>query len=159
MEAGRESANRFGETIQPVWYDLAEEEAILLTIHALAYIADKTAMVSQIKTARRNFRRTVGKLSLNDVSEHKQALQNNDILSRGRSEIKLSEPDYNTDDDLVNAPSGKKPIVMRTRPVRGKGVKTKKQERDMQIAQEIYAETLKRVNSEENKNGNNPHRE
>ena len=107
MEAERQAAKRFEEITQPVWYDLAEEEAILLTIHALAYIADKTAMVSQIKTARRNFQLTVSKLSLSDISKQKDALQKNEILSRGRSEIKLSEPDYNTDDDLVNGPQEK----------------------------------------------------
>ena len=125
MEAGGASAKQFEETIQPVWYDLVEEEAILLTIHALAYIADKTSMVSKIKTARRNFRLTVSKLSLIDVSKHKEALQKNNILSRCRSEIRLSEPDYNADEDLANATVGEKRIIMRTRPVRGKGAKTK----------------------------------
>ena len=41
MKEERDAATLYEKQINGIWYDLAEEEAIFLTIHALSHVAEK----------------------------------------------------------------------------------------------------------------------
>ena len=143
MQEERDAASLYEKEINGIWYELADEVAILLTIHALSHIAGKTAMVNQLETCRRrNFRLTSDKLSQEDFAKYETAIKKNMVLSRGRVGIKENTPDYNTDDDFKNVAPDNKRIVMHTKPARGRGAKTKRRETERIMAQKIYMEKI-----------------
>ena len=95
-------------------------------------------MVEHLKTARRNFRITANSLPVEDFARHKNAPQSIPYLARARSLITENEPGCDTDKDALAAPTGKGQLKMNTKNARGISAKKKKQQKEQEMARQIY---------------------
>ena len=69
MESERTALKKYKEIIRDTLRDLPDDEAACAPIYALAYIADMTSMINQMKTDRRNCRLASSNIGLRELAK------------------------------------------------------------------------------------------
>ena len=71
---------KFKRDIKNVWYDLSIDESVCQTVYAIAFNADKTNMVSHLKTDRLNLAKFRKELDAEGKVNAKKEIEGNKLL-------------------------------------------------------------------------------
>ena len=139
MDSERVAFKHYKTKLNDIWYELALDEALCLTIYAIAYDTDKTARLTHLRRARRSLKNIIPTLEKEKVEKATQDYKENAVLKYGRDIIVDSIKGYSTDNDVL--PDEKKGAVDRlnTKRIRGAGKKKILREGEMEHAASIYA--------------------
>ena len=119
MDSERAAHDHFETKLNDIWYDLALDEAICLTIYAIAFDTDKTARLTHLRRARRTLGIITPSLEKCKAGKATKDSESNAVLKYGKDITHESTKGYVADDDVLLG--GKKDALDRlnTKRIRG----------------------------------------
>ena len=105
MDSERAAFKHYKTKLNDIWYELALDEALCLTIYAIGYDTDKTARLTHLRRARRSLKNIIPTLEKEKAEKAVKLDENANKLAKEaneKAENAIKTMEYNSHIEYVN---------------------------------------------------------